>query len=344
MVAQEFGEVDVRQVGDSVEVLFTILMETAGEGWQTGMAIDASRSMEPVFGKSIASGPKGKIPYQLFNDYLSKGWVQMVKYQGKEVPDFGDAAKVDLVAQGYAVWSQNEVQPFARRMAAYLASKLDADGGTTVIYWACGDGKQIEEVGDLRAEECESASFVGPIRVPFGNGTHLTPAMQYFVDRFRDAPYGMYIFVTDGELHDLEEVKRYTIGLCQDIQAQRRNPLKCVLIGVGSAINESQMEELDDLESGTDVDIWDHKIAKDMRSLAEIFAEVVSEHQIVAESGRIYDASAQLVKYFSDGLPARVKFTMPATSQWFELEVPGQARIRQWVVLPEVVTKPASAA
>jgi hypothetical protein len=34
------------------------------------------------------------------------------------------------------------------------------------------------------------------------------------------------------------------------------------LVGIGDAINESQMEELDDLESGTDVDIWDHKIAK----------------------------------------------------------------------------------
>ena len=79
---------------------------------------------------------------------------------------------------------------------------------------------------------------------------------------FADARNGMYIFITDGELNDLEEVKRYTVKLCKDIQAGRRNPLKCVLIGLGENINEGQMEELDDLDSGTDVDIWDHKIAR----------------------------------------------------------------------------------
>jgi hypothetical protein len=300
--------------------------------------------MAPAFGKGLEPGPKGKIPRPLFDDYLSKGWVRMVKYHGQDVPDFNNAADVDLVAQGYAVWSQNEVEPLARRMTAYLASKLDADGGTTVIYWACGDGKQIEEVGDLRAEQCDSASFVGPTRVPFGTGTYLAPAVQYFADRFREAPYGMYIFVTDGELYDLEEVKQQTIALCRDIEAKRRNPLKCVLIGMGNAINESQMEELDDLDSGTDVDVWDHKIAKDMRSLVEIFAEVVSEHQIVAESGRIYDASGRLVKHYTDGLPAKVTFTMPATSQWFELEVPGQERIRQSVVLLVQAGRPTSPA
>ncbi|MBC7966589.1 MAG: VWA domain-containing protein, partial [Fuerstia sp.] len=87
---------------------------------------------------------------------------------------------------------------------------------------------------------------------------------------------------------------------------------------------------LDDLDSGTNVDIWDHKIAKDMRALVEIFAEVVSENQIVAPSARLYAADGQVIKNFSDGLPARVTFALPSDSSYFELEVGGE-KIRQAV-------------
>jgi hypothetical protein len=78
----------------------------------------------------------------------------------------------------------------------------------------------------------------GKFRVEFGSGTALAPAVKYFADRFQDAKNGMYIFITDGELHDLQEVKTYTTFLCRQIQSGRRNPLKCVLIGIGSDINE----------------------------------------------------------------------------------------------------------
>jgi hypothetical protein len=337
MVASEFGEVNVRRKGPSAEILFTILMEPTGagsEGWQTGVAIDASGSMKGAFGKGLEAGPRGKPPQTLLEDYHRRGWVQLVKQQGETYIIFGNQAEADLVAKGHYVWSRNEIEPLARRMTAYLAANLDADGGTTVIYWACGDGHQIEEIGDLTAEDCELAPFKGPTKLEFGSGTGLTPAVKYFADRFQDAKNGMYIFITDGELHDLEEVKSYTTYLCRQIQAGRRNPLKCVLIGIGSDINEQQMEELDDLETGTNVDIWDHKIAREMRNLIEIFAEVVSENQIVAPTARIFDANGQVVKNYPDGLPAKVSFSMPSASPWFELEVAGK-RIRQSIVVPK---------
>jgi hypothetical protein len=40
-----------------------------------------------------------------------------------------------------------------------------------------------------------------------------------------------------------------------------------VLIGVGRDVSEYQMRELDDLDTGTDIDLWDHKIASEMRVL-----------------------------------------------------------------------------
>lgn len=332
MVAKEFGEVNVRKLKDGHhEVVFTILLETAGEGWQTGLAIDGSGSMMGAFGKGLSNGPKGNPPQHVLVEYMQKGWLKVVQHQGQNIPIFSEECKEDMVKRGYFVWSKNDVEPLARRMTGYLASKLDSDGGTTVIYWACGDGSQIEEMGDLTMDDCETASFPGPVN--FGNSTQLTPAVRYFVERFSDAPMGMYIFITDGELNDLSDVKKYTIQLCKEIAAGKRNPVKCVLIGIGESINESQMEELDDLESGTDVDIWDHKIAKEMRSLIEIFAELVSENQIVASSGRIIDSSGKVVKEYKDGMPSKIKFILPAPADSFTLEIPDQPSIRQSIVM-----------
>ena len=72
-------------------------------------------------------------------------------------------------------------------------------------------------------------------------------------------------------------MKRYSVQLAKDVASKRRRPVKFVLIGVGDGVNEQQMEELDDLETGTDVDLWDHKIAKEMKQLQVIFAEVVDK-------------------------------------------------------------------
>jgi len=173
----------------------------------------------------------------------------------------------------------------------------------------------------------------GPQKTTFGAATRLTPAVRYFVDRFHDAERGLYVFLTDGKLDDLDDLKNYTIQLAKQIQSGKRKPVKCVLIGIGDLIDEAQMEELDDLDTGTDVDIWDHKIAKEMRGINEIIVELVDENAIVAPNANIYDASGSIVARFTDGLPARVTFAMPVTSSYFELEV-GSHRIRQSVQIP----------
>jgi hypothetical protein len=286
--------------------------------------------MKGAFGQGLEDGPKGEIPQSVIQEYINKGQLKPVK-QGEEtqyVPT--PACEANLVERGYRKWSKNIVQEQATKFTSYLASNLDADGGTTVIYWACGDGSQIEVIGDFTAEQCQSASFKGPTKQTFGQRTVLTPAVKYFADRFKDAKNGMYIFVTDGELHDLEDVKRYTISLCKDIQAKRRNPLKCVLIGLGDSVNESQMEQLDELDSGTDVDVWDHKIAAEMHNILEIFTELVSKNRVVAKMARILDSSGNVVANVTDGLPAEFRFSMPAASTHFVLEVAGK-QIKQSV-------------
>jgi hypothetical protein len=289
-VVDPFGEVNVHptRTGD-LHVTATILMEPHKEGTQTGIALDGSASMAKLYGVTEGGG--------FFANLL-----------GLNRPGV------------------NDVTPVAQRLCAYLARKIDADGGTTCIYWATGPGgSRIEEVGDFRAEEAERHVF-GPPR-DFGTGTQLLPAVRYFVDRFADAPWGFYIFITDGELHDLEAVEEYTLRLAGDISAGRRRPLKFVLIGVGPNVNEGQMERLDDLEAP--VDLWDHKLASELRVIQQIFAEVVDKHARVADNGKILDAHDRVVKNYSDtGLPALLEFDLPAGSLHFTLEVNGK-KIRQ---------------
>ena len=292
-VVEPFGEVNVYPAaGGKVRVVATILMEPEREGTQTGIALDGSGSMAEAYGVSTGGG-------------------------GFFASLFGTKKQ-----------TVNEVTPVAQKVCAYLAGKLDADGGTTCIYWAVGEGGgQVQEIGDLTADEAARHIFGPP--ADFGTGTQLLPAVRYFVERFKDAPWGFYVFITDGELHDLDAVKRYSVQLAREINAGKRRPLKFVLIGIGANVNESQMEELDDLDSGTPIDLWDHKIAAEMRLLQEIFAEVVDKNARIADKGRILDPQGKTVKDYSDtGMSAFLEFEIAQGAEYFTLEVNGN-RINQ---------------
>ncbi len=291
-VVDPFGEVNVYPAANGqVRVVATILMKPHKEGAQTGIALDGSGSMRKLYGLEAGGRPLSSI--------------------------FAPPKH------------SNEITPVAQKICAYLARNIDADEGTTVIYWAVGPGgSQIQEIGDFSADEAERHTF-GPPK-DFGTGTQLLPAVRYFVERFKEAPWGFYVFITDGELHDLDEVMAYSKQLAQDIASGRRKPVKLVLIGVGPDVAEAQMEALDDLEAP--VDLWDHKLASEMRVLEEIFAEVVDKNARIADHGRILDANGRVVKNYSDvGLPAYLEFYLPADSKYFTLEVNG-ATIHQALV------------
>jgi len=334
LVAKEFGKVYVGREGNQLHIEFTVWMQelegSMAEGWQTGVALDASASMKNWYGRALV----GKIPSDIQQEYIKNGLIKVRDEDGQRVSVAMPEAYRDAMKRGYLKMSDNIVQPWGRKFISYLAAELDADGGTTVIYWACGDGTAYEVLGDFASDQCEALELGGPEKETFGDGTVLVPAMKYFVDRFSDAARGMYVFLTDGRLDDLQQVKEYTTQLAHEIAAGQRNFLKCVLIGVGDKIDEAQMKELDDLETGTDVDMWDHKIAAELRALSEIIVELVGENRVVAPTATVYDAEGNVVKKFADGLPAQASFTMPAASAFFELEVGGQ-RIKQPVVVGE---------
>ena len=55
-VVEPFGEVNVHPAGGKVHVVATILMEPSREGTQTGIALDGSGSMAPLYGVGEESG------------------------------------------------------------------------------------------------------------------------------------------------------------------------------------------------------------------------------------------------------------------------------------------------
>jgi len=307
-VVDPFGEVNVYPGTRGTRVVATILMKPHKEGAQTGIALDGSGSMRKLYGQEDG----GRV--------LS--------------PIFGGPKKLS-----------NDITPVAQKLCAYLARNIDADGGTTCIYWAVGSGgSKIEVVGDLTADQADHYTFGPPS--DFGTGTQLLPAVRYFTERFRSAPWGFYVFITDGELHDLDEVIAYSKRLAQEIASGRRNPVKFVLIGLGKDVNETQMTELDDLDTGTDVDLWDHKLASEMRMLEEIFAEVVDKNARIADNGRLIDHMGRVIRDFSgSGLPAYLEFEVPNGAPFFTLDVNGH-RIRQSLTdsAPAAVAPPRPAA
>jgi len=222
----------------------------------------------------------------------------------------------------------NHVKPAAQAMSAYLA-KRSADGKVAAIYWATGPaGREIQVLGDLTMAEAQQFDFGPPAQ--YGTGTQLLPALKYFTDGqqrpdLHSSPWGMYIFITDGAIEDLEPVMQYCTQLAKDIDAGRRNDLKLVIIGLGNQVDEDQLDQLDDLETGTDVDLWDAKLASEMKDLSEIFAEVVDEGAIIVPGdGIVRDEKGKVVLDYRDtGLPGVLEIVLPAGSKAFSLEVAG---------------------
>ena len=302
---EPFGEVNVYlQPDKSVRVVAPILMTPNIENAQTGLAIDASRSMKVNFGDT----------------------------------GFGGGA--------FGAKPVNSVELVGRKLADFLAN-FDSDGNTTVIYWACGKapregelgGGDIEERGDFSSEQAQSM-LLPPPKV-YGTGTQLLPAVKYYTEtRFALAPWAIFVFITDGRIDDLEAVKAYTLSLAKQIVEGKRSFVKLVLIGVGPDVDENQMAELDDLDypelrdangKSVEIDLWDHRIAAEMKRIEEIFAEVVGRDNIVAPRGEILDLADKLVKSFSDGLPAYLEFKMPPGSVGFTLVLPdGQRFTQRW--------------
>lgn len=296
------------QPDGSYRIKATVLMKPNVENAQTGLAIDASGSMSEMFG---GSG--------------------------------GSVVVSDFFADPSIPKKPNVVERVSRKIAAYLA-QFDGDGQTTAIYFALGpSGKETKFIGEIDAETAATQEFSMPDNP--GRGTRLCPAINYFLQHFPDNPWLICLFITDGLIDDLEETKALSKKICQEMADGKRNFTKFVIIGLGREFSKPDspasraLEELDDLDEDPvyaveGQDLWDHKITADMKSLDEIFAEVVSESTILCSNASVVDSEGRPVtplngESYSDGLPALLRFTMPAGSTSFTLSLPNGSTVTQ---------------
>ncbi|WP_164000499.1 vWA domain-containing protein [Pyxidicoccus caerfyrddinensis] len=221
----------------------------------------------------------------------------------------------------------NQVEPQVQWMLEYLATK-DRNGMLRVAYWASGaSGRDVEVVGELKGVDVKQYKFPGAKKL--GSHTYLTPALKDYVRYLKEqvphgARRGCAVIVTDGQLHDAEEVEKFSEQVAKEIAAGKLPRLNFVLVGVGDGIDEEQLERIAHTEFPGVGHLWCHRIAKEITQVAELVAVLVDENMTVAAGGTIYDDKGKVLKTYEGRLPAVLEFDVPEGAESFTLEVNGQ--------------------
>jgi len=227
---------------------------------------------------------------------------------------------------------QNIMQPVVQRLCGFLRG-FAADDRVDLIYWAVGKaGGEIEPIGLIDEAAEKALKIEGPKTKNWGPGTRLAPPLRYYADAFKDAKWSMVIFVTDGKIEDLEEVKTISLELGRQLESRTRGYFKFVIVGVGKDVDEGQMEELNDLfegkgikdpESGEELDPWDARLASNMQSLWDVMGEVDFGITLPG-SARVLDDKRAEVAAYPDEIPMKLDFEVKAGTKSVTIEIAGQ--------------------
>jgi hypothetical protein len=223
--------------------------------------------------------------------------------------------------------ASNEVEPQVRWMLEYLATK-DRNGLLRMAYWACGpSGTDVEALGELKGVDVQEHKFPGPRHM--GSSTRLAPAMRDYIAYIKEqaktgAKRGCAVFVTDGQIHDVDDVKKVSAQVAKEVQTGKMPRTNFILVGVGDAIDEEQLEDIAHEEYPGIGHLWCHRIAKEISQIAELVAVLVDETMTVAAGGTITDDKGKVLKIYEGRLPAVLEFEVPEGAKSFTLEVNGQ--------------------
>lgn len=221
---------------------------------------------------------------------------------------------------------RNQVEPQMRWMLQYLATK-DKDGFLRTAYWATGDGSQLEQLGDLDGAKAEEYKFPGPKF--YGKATVMLPVLRDYIAHIREevgkgAKRGLAVIITDSQVNDAEDCKAYAAQVAKEITAGRLPMMNFVLLGVGSKVDEEQMEELCHAEYPGVGHLWCHRVADKMEEMAELVAVLVDSTMTVGAGGKIWSSDGSLIKEYEGRLPAVLEFEVPEGCTAFTLEIEGQ--------------------
>lgn len=231
--------------------------------------------------------------------------------------------------------NQNKVQPLAQALGKTLAG--NATGQVALAYWACGDdGSDVDPVGLFKGEQIGSLAIEGPKLM--GGATQLAPIVRYFWEQVfastDQSKTGVAVILTDGMWSDQEELKRLTQIMCDEVAAGRRALMKIVVLVYETESNQSElpkieelMNDLDDYDSGTDVDIWDAKWVNYLSNFSQLFIEPVKQDSL-GVGGRVLDAAGNVLLQ-KDEFKFGIQFELPKNSSSFTVVLEGVGEYKQ---------------
>lgn len=334
MLANEFGEVSIRQVDDRLQVAAALAMGAFllgdCERCMTGLALDASQSMKDGYGRGRT------VPPEVSKQFIARGMYEEVVRDGVVRRLLSPSAKEEMERKQLVRPTANIVQQPANNMVESMIRTFSTGGVTSgsceVIYWACGaTGKEIESLGEVTMGQLDSLKLNGPQSQPFGPHTHLAPPFHYFAERTKDVT-GVFVFVTDGHIDDEREVVQATHRIASAIKDETHPWIKCVLIGVGKQIDVEQFDRIDDMEMPeelSEIDIWNSKVLTDMRDMNDAWSEIFDPETEVGTSLKVHNDRGELVYEKTDEVKALITFEMPAGSKCFDLVLDGDMKIHQ---------------
>lgn len=334
MVAPEFGEVAVRRNGNKLQVAATIAMGTylVGDGEQcaVGLAVDASKSMLSSYGKAIIISSEHR------EELATKGMFEEVTVDGVTLKVLSEEAKQIATDNGWLDPCRNTVQQPVRDVLEGLIRTFATGGAQNgkcdLLYWACGkNGADIEHAGSVGIADLPTLSISGPSKENFGEGTKLAPIFRHFANLHKNSN-GVFVFITDGTIEDEKEVIKETTKVAREQKAGDRKSIKCIIIGVGRAVDREQLARIDDMvmpDEVQNIDIWNAVILSEMRDLNDAWSEVFDPETVIGTNMKVFDPSGKVVHEKTDEVKALIAFEMPAGCSHFVLEIDGDTKIRQ---------------
>lgn len=318
------------------KVRVTLLYDPKVDGLDTALYLDSSGSMDasysytkqaaPELQKALAGGSKAAVtspPPIPKKGLLARifGWDNPV-YTGSSNQDLADdRSRARAQALGLTNPSShitNEVEPHARELLKYLAGK-DRNGRLRTCYWSEG----VQPLGELTAADIDNGYRFGGAN--YRGGTRLAPAVEDFLRYINEqaksgAKRGFMVIMTDGKIEDIAKIKKISAEVAEAIAVGNMIPINFLIMGVGSGVDEEQLEDLAHEEYEGIGHLWCHRVAEELNEITEVAASLVNESMIIAPSGILRDENGKVLQEWKNGLPAVFEFQAPKGQKSFSLE------------------------
>lgn len=201
-------------------------------------------------------------------------------------------------------------------------------GEVAFTYWACrDDGRDIEPIGIMSKDGPATYTLGGP-RL-WGGGTQMTLiARNFWEPVFAETTSpGVAAIVTDGDWIDEDHVQLEapTAEMCAAIEFGERQLTKLVVSGLRLESNANDLENiqarftsLDDCNSGTNVNVWNHKWLDEIADINGIFVEMVQDWPLVV-GGHVELEATKILE--TDEFRFGIQFQMLASSSFFKRHI-----------------------